>query len=199
MTPVRARARVRGRATPNTNPDLDHEESITDVLREWHSYWFKVTKYRMDVATPMIFRADRRILYVNLQAWAARARRQAIGKAAAQKAMRGLNSYVVTESEQAKLSGSGKLAKKAREALIPVFYSKPLTALARFPLVRKKHDEAVARVVEAKVLEAELMAEAELPAIGGDGSSTKKKKKKKKKKGDGDGDGDTGSSSSSTG
>ena len=68
-----------------------------------------------------------------------------------------------------------------------MFYSKPLTALARFPLVRVKHEEAVAQIVEAKVLEKELLAEAaNFPAIDGDGNGKKSKKKKKKKKKEGD-------------
>jgi tetratricopeptide (TPR) repeat protein len=168
---------------------------LKDVMRAWHTYWFGVSTHRRDVATPMIRRADRRLLTAVVLAWRARARRQVIGRAAAKKAMRGLGKYVAGGggggggggSGSGGSGGTGKLAKKAQEALVPVFYSKPLTALARFPLVRVKHEEAVAQIVEAKVLEKELLAEAaNFPAIDGDGNGKKSKKKKKKKKKEGD-------------
>ena len=152
---------------------------LKNIIATWHKYWFKVSTHRTNIATPMIIRSDRRLLAAVTLSWRNRAHRQIIGKAAAKKAMRGLGNYISASECEENVNSKGrskKLLKKAKEALVPVFYSKSLTALARFPLVKQQHEEAVARIIEARDLEAEYMADtSRLPKI--------KKKKKKKKEG----------------
>jgi hypothetical protein len=142
------------------------------VLGAWHGHWRALAARRRHLVAPIQSRTDWRRLVAALGAWRARARRQTLGRVMVGKAMRRLRT----------------LAASTERALAPVFYSRPLTALANFPEARAHHEERILRVLEGKERTAEILKAAQLPSIDSRGSKDDdaqqcKKKKKKKKTG----------------
>ena len=173
---------------------------LRHVLVSWNKYWRAMFVHRKKASLPMVVRMERRLCKLVLAAWHERSVKQILGRFAARKAMKGLQTW-------------GSRGSGIPDAPI-IFYSEPLVALASFPHFKKQHEDCVRVVVEEKELMAEVLAASsaahapevlQLPDIGaavvvpdsgieslavspGGGSQdsrTKKKRRKKKKNPDG--------------
>ena len=79
-------------------------------------------------------------------AWLARARKQIGGKFAAKLALKSLKDW-------------GRRAPKGFYEQPRIFYSLPLKSLATFPKHKKRHEDSIQEVLEAKAIEEQIMAE----------------------------------------
>jgi tetratricopeptide (TPR) repeat protein len=119
---------------------------LRHLLVAWYQHWRTEATQRRTVATPLRVRTERRLLGIVLAAWHARARKQVAGKFAARLALKSLKDW-------------GRRAPRGFCEQPRVFYSLPLVALASFPKHKKRHEDGIREVLEAKAIEQQILAE----------------------------------------
>jgi len=119
---------------------------LRHLLVEWHAHWRVQSKLRFEIATPLRMRTERRLLGIVFHAWLARARKQIGGKFAAKLALKSLKDW-------------GRRAPRGFYEQPRIFYSLPLKSLASFPKHKKRHEDSIQEVLEAKAIEEKILAE----------------------------------------